>query len=230
MPIYRLSEELIFPPAELADPSGILAVGGDLSPKRLVLAYSSGIFPWYNEDDPIIWHSPDPRFVLPPSELHVPKRLNRCLKCRPFSFSFDRAFDDVIDACSAPRAKQKETWILPEIKDAYRELHHLGLAHSVESWKDGELVGGLYGVSLGSMFFGESMFSRTENASKAALLFLIDELVPRGLEMIDSQVYTAHLAAMGARDIPRSEYLEILEHAVTKPTLQGNWGELFNRP
>ncbi len=227
MPIYRLCEDIIFPPAELAARSGILAVGGDLSSRRLVEAYRNGIFPWYSDDDPIIWWSPDPRYVLFPGELRVSRSMRQTIKREIFSITFDRDFRGVIGACrSSRRRKEKGTWITDEMLEAYTELFELGLAHSVEAWKDDRLAGGLYGVSLGGCFFGESMFAAVSNASKAAFVALVERLRSRGFTLIDCQVHTAHLESLGARGIPRAYFLELLAEALKMPTLRGNWGEL----
>ena len=170
--IFSLSKEIIFPPVELAEDNGILAVGGDLSPKRLIAAYSQGIFPWFSDDSPIIWWSPDPRFVLFPSEIKITRSMRQVLNRNIFTFSFDRNFREVITRCRNPRKDQEGTWITDEMVEAYVRLHEMGLAHSVEAWQDGELAGGLYGVSLGNIFFGESMFTDVSNASRPHLSHL----------------------------------------------------------
>lgn len=229
MPIYLLTDELVFPDPSLATEEGVLAIGGDLRPKRLILGYSLGIFPWYSTGEPIIWWSPDPRFVLFPEELKVSHSMRKTLRQEVFDITFDKAFDRVIAECKKARRKgQRGTWITPEMLKAYVKLHELGLAHSVEAWKDGELVGGLYGVSLGKVFFGESMFSRMGNASKACLIKLTEQLLKHDFKLIDSQVYTLHLESMGAREIPRSEYLELLDSHLAHETLKGNWGILLS--
>jgi leucyl/phenylalanyl-tRNA---protein transferase len=208
MPIYLLTDELVFPEAANATEEGILAVGGDLRPERLLLAYCSGIFPWYSVGEPIIWWSPDPRFVLFPGELKISRSMRKILRQGVFSITFDKAFERVIAECKKIKRKgQRGTWITPEMQKAYIRLNKLGFAHSVEAWKDGELVGGLYGISLGKVFFGESMFSRVSNASKACLITLVEHLAKLGFELIDSQVYTGHMETLGAREILRSEYL-----------------------
>ena len=224
MPVYLLGDEILFPPAEDAE-NGLLAIGGDLSPERLLAAYSQGIFPWYSEGEPILWHSPDPRFVLVPEWFRVPRRLERARrKESPFRLSMDEAFDEVIEACSeVPRPGQHGTWITGEMKSAYAELHRLGFAHSIESWAEGELAGGLYGVSLGGAFFGESMFARRSDASKIAFVSLVEQLFRWGIDLVDCQVRTAHLARFGARSISRASYLERLSRALRKPTRQGRW-------
>lgn len=203
-------------------------MGGNLSPGMLLSAYSQGIFPWYAEDSPILWWSPDPRFVLFPGELHVPKSLEKVLRKGVFTFTLDTRFLDVITACSrTPRPDQDGTWITDEMVEAYAELHRLGYAHSLEVYRDHDLVGGLYGVSLGSLFFGESMFSWEPNASKAGLVVLVRFINAKGFQLIDSQVYTDHLARFGARNISRLEYLTRLKKALRKGTCKGSWNSLF---
>jgi leucyl/phenylalanyl-tRNA--protein transferase len=215
MPIFLLNDELVFPDVEYATDEGIVAIGGDLRPERLLLGYTSGIFPWYSNGEPIIWWSPDPRFVLFPSELKVSRSMRKILRQGVFSITFDKAFEQVIEHCRRIKRKgQRGTWITPEMQKAYIRLHKMGFAHSVEAWKDGELAGGLYGVSLGKVFFGESMFSRVSNASKACLITLVEHLSKQGIELIDSQVYTRHVETLGAREIPRSEYLALLKNLV----------------
>ena len=205
--IFRLDARLVFPDPALAEPDGLLAIGGDLSVERLLLAYRHGIFPWYSDETPILWYSPHERFVLFPAELKVAKSLKQVLKSDKFTVTVNRAFAEVIDACSlAPRAGQDGTWITDEMKAAYLELHQKGNAHSIEVWQNGELAGGLYGVQVGAVFCGESMFSKVSNASKVALVHLCG----MGFSLIDCQVYTGHLAAMGARMISREEYMGIL--------------------
>lgn len=224
MPVFRLSRELTFPPPHMAIREGLLAVGGDLSIDRLVLAYRRGIFPWYAEDDPILWWSPDPRLVLFPRELHVSRSLRRLLNKGRFSFTLDRAFGEVIRACAAARgANHPGTWIVPEMISAYERLHGVGLAHSVEAWCGDQLAGGLYGVSLGRTYFGESMFTRVSNASKAALVVLVQHLQKAGYELIDCQVTTPHLKQFGAREIPRAQFLRVLHRSLRHRTLQGRW-------
>ena len=199
---------LVFPPAEKADPEGLLMVGGDLSPERLIAAYVRGIFPWYSHGAPILWWSPDPRCVLDPAALHVGERLRRTLRSGRFSFSVDTCFERVIRACSeVPRPGQDGTWIVPEMIDAYVRLHRLGVAHSVETWEGGELAGGLYGVLLGRVFFGESMFHTRPDASKAAVVFLCEWLKAQGVELVDCQQTTKHMLRFGAVELPRAEFL-----------------------
>jgi len=224
MPVYRLGPDCVFPPPENADSSGLLAVGGDLSPERLLLAYASGIFPWFDEEQPILWHSPDPRHVLIPCDVSVSRSLRRVLARTPFTLTLDTAFAKVIRACaSAPRKDQDGTWITSHMIDAYERLHELGFAHSVEAWREGELVGGLYGVSLGGCFFGESMFTRCDDASKVAFVALVRQLSEWGFDLIDCQVQTDHLARFGARAWKRRDFLAALEKSLTQPTRRGMW-------
>lgn len=226
MPVFQLSDDIVFPPVDLSEENGILAVGGDLSKERLLEAYRNGIFPWYSRGEPIIWWSPDPRFVLFPQEISVSKTMRQVLNRKIFTITFDRAFRDVIAACKKPRKKQRETWITREMAAAYTALHEEGFAHSVEAWMDGELAGGLYGISLGGCFFGESMFSRRDNASKAALITLVRILADLDFRLVDCQVYTPHLESLGARHIPRSEFIGIIREGLACGTLKGNWGSL----
>ncbi|HEY7697855.1 MAG TPA: leucyl/phenylalanyl-tRNA--protein transferase [Vicinamibacteria bacterium] len=224
MPVYLLGDEILFPPVDHAE-NGLLAVGGDLGPERLLAAYSQGIFPWYSEGEPILWHSPDPRFVLLGEGLRVPRRLDRARKAeKGLRLSMDEAFVEVIEACSkTPRPGQRGTWITEEMKAAYAELHRLGFAHSIEAWTGERLAGGLYGVSLGGVFFGESMFAKTSDASKIAFVALVEQLVRWNIDLIDCQVETAHLARFGARAVPRARYLELLRRELQKPTRRGRW-------
>jgi leucyl/phenylalanyl-tRNA--protein transferase len=223
VPVFRLDERLIFPPPELAE-EGLLAVGGDLTPERLLLAYSLGIFPWYDTGQPILWHSPDPRLVLPAAELHVPRSLERTLRRGTFRVSFDTAFGQVIDACArAARPGQQGTWITAEMRRAYQRLHRLGYAHSAEAWQGERLAGGLYGVSLGGAFFGESMFAREPDASKAAFVVLVRQLQAWGIALIDCQVATQHLERFGAREWPRAVFLSALAESLERPTRRGSW-------
>lgn len=224
MPVFRLDERLVFPPPHLADKSGILAVGGDLGPDRLLLAYSHGIFPWYEHGQPILWHSPDPRMVLEAPRLTVPRSLAKRIRHAPFRLTLDTAFREVLEGCaSVERPGQRGTWITPAMKAAYRELHQRGLAHSVEAWKDGRLVGGLYGVSLGAAFFGESMFARAPDASKIAFVALVSQLVRWKITLVDCQVYTDHLARFGASEWPRRRFLAALAKALEPQTRPGPW-------
>ncbi|WP_456417772.1 leucyl/phenylalanyl-tRNA--protein transferase [Thiolapillus sp.] len=205
-----------FPDPSLAetDPDGLLAVGGDLSTERIVQAYRQGIFPWYGESQPVLWWSPDPRMVLFPHELHISRSLAREMRKKRFQITFDRAFDQVIQACARPRGRDDGTWLVPDMVAAYQCLHRQGIAHSVEAWREGELVGGLYGNALGGVFFGESMFARLPNASKVAFVCLIRSLAGAGFRLIDCQVYTPHLQSLGARLVPRDEFLSLLDDAV----------------
>lgn len=226
MPLYLLSDAILFPPADHAE-DGLLAVGGDLSPERLLAAYAQGIFPWYGEDEPILWHSPDPRFVLETGRFRISKNLRKVLRAHRFGLTMDLAFERVIEGCAAaPRPGQRGTWITEEMRNAYVELHRMGLSHSVEAWSagsGGELAGGIYGISLGGVFFGESMFARESNASKVALVALVRQLQEWGIELIDCQIYTHHLARFGAECVSRGDYLEALRRALAKPTRRGRW-------
>lgn len=226
MPCYQLDEDLWFPPVEAAEAYGLLAIGGDLSIERLLLAYSLGIFPWYNPGEPILWWSPDPRCVLFPAELHVSRSLKRLLRKKPFRVSVNESFPGVIYWCRRLRAglDGSGTWITPEMKQAFIHLHELGFAHSVECWDGEELVGGIYGVCLGRCFFGESMFSRCENASKVALVHLVRLLERSGFELLDCQQTTSHLLSMGAREISRCDFLQHLRVAEVPP-----YGPLVSR-
>lgn len=232
MPIYLLStSDLAFPHPSLASPRGILAMGGDLSPERLLLAYRRGIFPWFNEGEDILWWSPDPRFVLFPDELKVSKSMRPYFNQRKFAVSLDTAFDRVIEACRSTRRPGQlgGTWITEDMLEAYRRLHELGFAHSVEVWKAGELVGGLYGISLGKVFFGESMFTQVSNASKFGFIWLVRRLRQEAFWLIDCQQATRHLASLGARGISRERFLEYLEKNSGEPTLRGNWNDILMR-
>lgn len=218
MPVFRLTEEFAFPPVELAEPEGLLAVGGDLSEERLLLAYSLGIFPWYSEGSPILWWSPDPRLVLFPEEFKASRSLRQTINKKVFTVTMDKAFEDVIEKCAeVRRADDGGTWITPEMAEAYIKLHRRGHAHSVESWHDGELMGGLYGVALGGAFFGESMFTTAPDASKVALAALVERLSEWGFDIIDCQVTTEFFKGLGARDIPRADFLKRLGRAIKKP-------------
>ena len=224
MPIFRLVDEPVFPPPDYADPSGLLAVGGDLSCERLLEAYRLGIFPWYSDDQPILWWSPDPRLVLRLDELKVSRSLRKTLKKGVFKVTFDRAFEEVIRGCaSAPRQGQRGTWITKEMQEAYIELHGLGFAHSVETWWGDDLAGGLYGISLGKAFFGESMFHRRTDASKVALAVLVEKLQAWNFHFIDAQMTTEHLLRLGAAEMPRRIFLKRLQSALRHPTKRGKW-------
>ncbi|MCC6334571.1 MAG: leucyl/phenylalanyl-tRNA--protein transferase [Myxococcales bacterium] len=213
-----------FPPVDATDEDGILAVGGDLSPERLVAAYRRGVFPWYSEGLPILWHCPDPRFVLVPGELHVPKSLRKAMKRGEYRVTLDTAFEQVIDGCAkTKRPGQRGTWITRDMRKAYVKLHGLGLAHSCEAWKGEELMGGLYGVSLGAVFYGESMFARADDASKVAFVTLVEWLAGWGVQLIDCQQQTEHLARFGAAPWPRKKFVEEVARLVGAPTRQGKW-------
>lgn len=210
MPVFALDNELYFPPVNLAEPDGLLAIGGDLSPERLLLAYKHGIFPWY-EGDHILWWSPDPRFILFPDEIKISKSMKILLKKDAFDFTINTAFEEVIRHCKKIRRPgQRGTWITDEVEIAYRLMHKLGYAVSAETWRDGVLVGGVYGLKLGKIFFGESMFSEVSNASKYAFIKLVQNLKQEGVELIDCQVYTEHLESLGAKMISRKEFTGIL--------------------
>lgn len=210
--IFRLNDGMVFPPVELAEPDGLLAVGGDLAVERLLLAYQSGIFPWYSDETPILWYAPHERFVLYPQQLRISKSMRKVLASGCFTVTRDTCFADVIAACAqAPRAGQDGTWITVDMRAAYIALHLAGHAHSVEVWQQGELVGGAYGVAVGSVFCGESMFSKVSNASKVALIALCQNT---NYKLIDCQVHTEHLESMGARMIGREEYMDILQRGI----------------
>jgi leucyl/phenylalanyl-tRNA--protein transferase len=224
MPVYRLPKELVFPDPACAAEGGLLAVGGDLSLQRLLLAYSRGIFPWYADGDPILWWSPDPRLILDPGGLRVSKSLKRTIKKKVFTVSMDRCFGRVVKKCATVKRKHEPgTWITDAMIAAYIRLHKAGFAHSVEVWDGRRLVGGLYGVSLGRAFFGESMFSQKTDASKVALVCLAGALRARGIDLLDCQVSTEHLVRMGARAIPRAEFLRRLDAALAYETGRGAW-------
>ena len=214
-----------FPPVEtaLVEPDGLLCVGGDLSPARLLEAYRRGIFPWFSEGQPILWWSPDPRTVLFPGEFKVSRSLAKTLRNGGFEVTFDRAFGEVMHRCGDQGLRPEGTWISPAMLEAYTRLHQLGFAHSVETWREGTLVGGLYGVALGKVFFGESMFSAARDASKVALHALVDSLLAGNVEVIDCQVATGHLLSLGARLIRRSEFTDLLEHSIDEAVPEGSW-------
>jgi leucyl/phenylalanyl-tRNA--protein transferase len=224
MAVYRLGAHLAFPPPEEAEPSGLLAVGGDLRPERLLLAYSMGIFPWPLVESPLLWFSPDPRMALRPSELHVSRSLRKTLRRRRYEVRLDTAFAEVVRRCAdVPRCGGPGTWITPALAAAYEHLHGAGFAHSAEAWEDGILVGGLYGVSLGGAFFGESMFAERTDASKVAFVTLVRQLGAWGFDLVDCQVHTEHLARFGAREWPRTRFLAALAKSLEKPTRAGAW-------
>jgi leucyl/phenylalanyl-tRNA--protein transferase len=213
-----------FPPVEYADEDGLLAVGGKLNMSWLLEAYAQGIFPWFNQGDPVLWWCPDPRFVLYPEQVQVSRSMKSVLRNAPFEFTLDRAFPEVMECCGDIRRKgQHGTWITSELKEAYHDLHKIGAAHSAETWHEGKLVGGLYGVAIGSVFFGESMFAKKSNASKYAFVKLCEWLAARKFEIIDCQVHTSHLERLGAKFIKRHEFLAILKQALTKKTEAGIW-------
>ena len=230
MPIFRLSDKISFPPPHFAGPEGLLAVGGDLSEKRILLAYQMGIFPWFSDDEPILWWSPDPRLVLYPSDIKISHRLRRTINQGIFQITSDTAFDRVIDACAHVRLQNHQgTWIVDAMKDAYCRLFESGYAHSIEAWACGELAGGLYGLSLGGCFFGESMFARVSNASKVSFAALCDYLTGLSFDLIDCQVTTGHLKRLGAMEMPRAQFLKKLEQSMKRPTLRGKWEVSFQK-
>ncbi|MEI8014625.1 MAG: leucyl/phenylalanyl-tRNA--protein transferase [Nitrospira sp.] len=226
--MFRLSanpSDLRFPPVDLSTPEGLLAVGGDLRPERLLEAYRHGIFPWYDEDQPILWWSPDPRTVLFPENLHVSRSLKRSLRPGIFTVTLDTCFRDVMQQCAEPRPQYPDggTWITAEMLEAYTRLHEQGYAHSVETWQEGELVGGLYGVALGGVFFAESMFTRESDASKVGLVFLVRQLHAWGFCIIDCQQSSPHIKMLGAEEIHRREFLDHLTVALALPDRRGRW-------
>ncbi len=224
MPLFRLDNELSFPDPRLAEPEGLLAVGGDLDPRRLMLAYSLGIFPWYNRGEPILWWCPPERAVVAPSEVHVGRSIKKALKKAGFEVRVDTAFEQVIRACAkTPRPGQRGTWITPEMMRAYIALHDQGFAHSFETYQKGQLVGGLYGVSLGGSFFGESMFSLVDDASKAAFVGLSRTLAAWSFDLIDCQLQNENVMRYGTKVIPRHLFLELLAMSLRKATRQGRW-------
>jgi leucyl/phenylalanyl-tRNA--protein transferase len=223
MPVYRLDQRLVFPPPEEAE-DGLLAVGGDLSPERLLVAYARGIFPWYGEGLPILWHSPDPRMVLNADRLIVGRSLRKTIRRGRYRVALDGAFADVVRACArVPRPGQDGTWITADMIDAYVRLHELGYAHSAEAWDGERLVGGVYGVSLGGAFFGESMFAERPDASKVAFVALVEQLHRWGIDLVDCQVHTEHLERFGAEEWPRARFLAALARALEAPTRRGRW-------
>ena len=224
MPVFLLTQDLVFPNPMHADEQGLLAVGGDLSMDRLLLAYESGIFPWYNDDQPLLWWSPDPRCVLQPSEVKVSKSMRNVLNRADFEVTADQAFPEVIRACMDTR-KREGTWLNEDMVSAYINLHRLGIAHSIEVWRGDALVGGLYGLSLGNLFFGESMFSKANNMSKVAFICLARGLERWGMPLIDCQVENDHLISLGAQAMPRAEFLEHLRRGMEAPTRRGSWSD-----
>ncbi|ACO04454.1 MAG TPA: leucyl/phenylalanyl-tRNA--protein transferase [Persephonella sp.] len=225
--IFRLDKDIWFPDPYNAPKNYPVAIGGDLSPERLLFAYSLGIFPWYSEDEPILWWCPDPRMVLFPEKLRISRSLKKTLKKNIFTVRFDTAFEEVINRCATVERKdQTGTWLVPEMIDAYIRLHSLGYAHSVEVYLGNRLVGGLYGVSLGGVFFGESMFHEVSDASKVAFVHLVQKLKEWDFDMIDCQQSTEHLRRFGAEDISRKQFLDILRLSLKKETKRGNWSEI----
>ncbi|WP_457622643.1 leucyl/phenylalanyl-tRNA--protein transferase [Persephonella sp.] len=225
--IFKLDKSLWFPDPYSAPKDYPIAVGGDLSPKRLLLAYSLGIFPWYSEDEPILWWCPDPRMVLFPEKLKISRSLKKTLKKDIFTIRFDTAFEEVINRCAVVERKdQTGTWLVPEMIDAYIRLHYLGYAHSVEVYLNDRLVGGLYGVSLGGVFFGESMFHEVSDASKVAFVHLVKRLKEWDFDMIDCQQSTEHLRRFGAEEISRKKFLDLLKESIKKRTVLGSWSEI----
>jgi leucyl/phenylalanyl-tRNA--protein transferase len=214
-----------FPPVEraLREPNGLLAAGGDLSPERLLDAYVHGIFPWFGEDDPVLWWSPDPRMVLFTAEVHVSRSMRKTIRSRRMQVTADRCFDEVMEGCAEPRPGQDGTWITDEMKDAYTRLYRMGYAHSVEAWAGDELVGGLYGVAIGRMFYGESMFSRVSDASKLALFALVTQLARWGFPCVDCQMSTGHLSSLGAREIARATFLRQMRTLVRQGGMPSPW-------
>lgn len=214
-----------FPDVEqaLTEPNGLVAVGGCLSPRRLLNAYRHGVFPWFNPGEPILWWAPNPRLVVFPSQLKVSRSLNKAMRKQPFEICFDRAFEQVIEACSAPREQQSGTWITDDMKCAYIEMHQLGIAHSVEAWQGDQLVGGLYGIGIGQVFFGESMFHRASDASKIAFVHLVRRLIDWDYQLIDCQVSSDHLLTLGATEIPRREFSALLHTLCVQPPHSAAW-------
>ena len=223
MPVFRLGQEHVFPPVELAEPDGLLAVGGDLSGGRLLEAYAHGIFPWFSNRGPVMWWSPDPRFVILPGGLKVSRSMRQVLRRKIFDITMDTSFREVITSCSMARRRDRGTWITKEMIDAYVKLHENGYAHSVAAWDNGKLAGGLYGISLGRTFFGESMFSDVSNSSKAAFIVLAEKLFATGFSLIDCQVHTAHLESLGAVFISRSDFINRVNDSLKHETIRGSW-------
>ena len=230
MSIYMLSDAIVFPPPDLAGEGGLLAVGGDLSPQRLLAAYKAGIFPWFGEDDPILWWSPDPRMILYPNRFHVSRSLRRVINKGIFKVTMDMDFDTIIENCARVRLDSGEgTWITEKMEKAYKRLFRMGFAHSVETWLNGKIVGGLYGVSLGRCFFGESMYWVEPNASKVALYHLVKFLEINSFAFIDCQVYSKHMQRLGACEIPRRRFVGELKVALQGGTMKGRWNRLYEK-
>lgn len=227
MPIFSLTDKIEFPPVELADSIGILARGGDLSLERMLEAYSHGIFPWFGERQPILWWSPDPRYVIFSENLHISRSMRKILRQHRFEIRYDTQFRKVLEECAnIPRKHESGTWLTDDLIEAYVRLHKYGVCHSAEAWQGDRLVGGLFGVCIGRYFSGESMFTRVSNASKAAFLTLAQKLFSLGFRFIDCQTRTSHLISLGATAIPRTKFMELLQEALTYETLLGNWGKL----
>lgn len=224
---YLLDNDCIapFPDADkaLTEPDGLLAMGGDLSPQRLITAYTNGIFPWYSEGQPILWWSPDPRAVLFPDKLKISRSLDKVIRNTSYEIKFDTAFRQVITACAAPRKNGDGTWITPDMINAYCQLHESGIAHSIETWQDGQLTGGLYGLAIGKVFFGESMFSIERDASKLAFVYLARRLAHNAYELIDCQLHSTHLATLGAEDISRNNFIKLLSQYCIPPYTFSKW-------
>ena len=227
MPLHDFTSQYPFPDPRKADAEGLIAYGGDLNPQRVLSAYAQGIFPWpYDEATPLLWFSPDPRMVLKPADLHVSRSLQRTIKQQRFDVRFDTAFDQVIRQCATVRRpKQRGTWITKDMIRAYCQLHEMGYAHSVETWSEGKLAGGVYGISLGAAFFGESMFTKKPDASKVAFVHLVRQLQAWDFHLLDCQMETPHLARFGATSWPRTRFLKALERALEEPTRKGRWGQ-----
>jgi len=229
MPIFRLSEKLDFPPAHLARSDGLLCIGGDLTARRLILAYENGIFPWFSSSEPLLWWSPDPRLVLFPDRIHISRSLNKKIKKAPFDIRIDNAFEETIQSCALVRKNNNEgTWIVKEMIEAYVMLHNLGYAHSIEAWKNSQLVGGLYGVCIGGCFFGESMFSLESDASKIALVALAEYKKKNRFDLIDCQVTTEHLIYMGAVEISRNNFLNMVNTSVKREMDKNIWDKTIS--
>ncbi len=224
MPVFQLTDQILFPHPDLAEGNGLLAVGGDLYPERLIKAYQNGIFPWYSEGDPLLWWFTSPRLVLFTDELNIPKRLARKIRQQPFKITCDRAFEQVISACATHRTENGDkTWIVSDMQSAYLKLHELGYCHSIECWQGATLAGGLYGVRLGNVFFGESMFTRVTDASKIALVTLVELLQEKGVKLIDCQMTTQHLLRFGAREISGKQFQRLLAQHIKSTHPDGTW-------